>query len=535
MDTSRLQKRQNAPKHQDYKDLVRVVQEVKDTAETFIKIRPIKNMVVAAFTDSSLYGSEGELIPDDEALKGFEKHKLHSQAGSLLVIMNKDTLDDVGDVPFSFADWRTRASRRVIHSTFAAEAQAAVETFGLAKYCRAYLCDILFGYADWKGLDDYGENEIPIMLFTDCKSLFDNLKKEGSVPDDKWVAVPVASLRGAVSAGPGRDTRKAEARWVPSRWQLADCLTKMALSAGFRETMNKSTTRLHELSLQHVKRNKTAKLAKAVDRNHAPLTGTHYTWLCYDTDTTTTTQLPQQVANPSSGCNPFESHVSGGPSVFEDFAENFRHCSKRTRSAAQSTWKTLKIAVWKTLTKTFTMPSSSSVQKIKETHGAAEDRIELEMLTAESAVQDSPLLEAPVVVKIEQDDDEIEKGQLERVLGIHGDLAFLQNPEKEQELADFESYEPKKDHEHLYWVPHKLMCYALRTQPFLRFLFRESYVEFKNDDDYIVNCSTREKQITSARCGRSFGLERSCMIQKNLVELISQDFTAHFFRMLTSL
>ena len=56
------------------------------------------------------------------------------------------------------------------------------------------------------------------MLFTDCKSLFDNLKKDGSVPDDEWVAVPVASLRGAVSAGPGRDTRKAEARLVPSRW-----------------------------------------------------------------------------------------------------------------------------------------------------------------------------------------------------------------------------------------------------------------------------------------------------------------------------
>ena len=205
-------------------------------------------MVVAAFTDSSLYGSEGELIPDDDALSGYDKHKLHSQAGSLLVIMNKDHLDDVGDVPFSFAGWRTRASRRVLHSTFAAEAQAGVETFGLARYYRAYLCDILFGYADWKGLDEYGEDEIPIVLFTDCKSSFDNLRKDGSVPDDKWVAVPVASLRGAATAGPGRDTRKAEARWVPSRWQLADCLMKRGLSAVFRERMSKASTRLHELS-----------------------------------------------------------------------------------------------------------------------------------------------------------------------------------------------------------------------------------------------------------------------------------------------
>ena len=155
-----------------------VVKEVNGTADTVIKIRKIDNMIVAAFTDSSLYGSEGELIPDDDALSGYDKHKLHSQAGSLLLIMNKDHLDDVGDVPFSFADWRTRASRRVLHSTFAAEAQAAVEIFGLARYYRAYLCDILVGYADWKGLDECGEDKIPIVSFADCKSLFDNLKKE---------------------------------------------------------------------------------------------------------------------------------------------------------------------------------------------------------------------------------------------------------------------------------------------------------------------------------------------------------------------
>ena len=63
VDVSRLQKRQNIPKYQDYKDLVKVVQEVKDTADTVIKIRPVKNMVAAAFTGSSLYGSERRAYP----------------------------------------------------------------------------------------------------------------------------------------------------------------------------------------------------------------------------------------------------------------------------------------------------------------------------------------------------------------------------------------------------------------------------------------------------------------------------------------
>ena len=259
VDTSRSQKRQNAPKYEDLKDLVKVVREVKDTSDVVIKIRPVKNMVIAAYTDSSLYGSEGELIDNDEDLSGYDKHKLHSQGGSLIVIMNKNHLDDLNDVPFSFADWRTRASRRVLHSTFGAEAQSAVETIGLAKYYRAYMADVLLGYAEWRPLESYGETEIPIVLFTDCKSLFDHLKKEGSVPDDKWVAVPIGSLRGAVSAGPGRNEAKADCRWVPSRWQLADCLTKKGLAAGFRERISSGTTRLHELSLQEVKRKKKPK------------------------------------------------------------------------------------------------------------------------------------------------------------------------------------------------------------------------------------------------------------------------------------
>ena len=144
------------------------------------------------------------------------------------------------------------------------------------------------------------------------------------MPDDKWIALPVASLRRAIGAGQSRDTRKAEARWVPSRWQLADCLTKKGLSVGFREAMKKGYTRLHELSLQHVRRNRAAKSAAKSASYEAD---THWTWLCYDKDTTT--QLPQPVANHSLGCSWLESHISGGLPVVE---KNL--CSKPTRSGS---------------------------------------------------------------------------------------------------------------------------------------------------------------------------------------------------------
>jgi len=93
-----------------------------------------------------------------------------------------------------------------------------------------------------------------VLMFTDCKSLFDNLRKDGSVPDDRWTAIAIAGLRCAVSAGPGRRQDKAECLWVPSRWQLADGLTKRGLDKVVRARMLSGTTRLHEESLQAIQR-----------------------------------------------------------------------------------------------------------------------------------------------------------------------------------------------------------------------------------------------------------------------------------------
>ena len=76
---------------------------------------------------------------------------------------------------------------------------------------------MLLGHADWIDVTSYGESPMAIILYTDCKSLYDHLKKEGAVPDDKWVAVAVASLKCAVSAGAGRNTDKSECRWLASR------------------------------------------------------------------------------------------------------------------------------------------------------------------------------------------------------------------------------------------------------------------------------------------------------------------------------
>ena len=113
--------------------------------------------------------------------------------------ISKDHLENIDDVPLSVMDWRTRAAKRVFHATFAAESQAGVDTVGIAKYLWAYWCDVMFGFADWVDVTEYGEEQLPIVLYTDCKSLYDHLRKDGAVPDDKWIAVAIASQMCCIS------------------------------------------------------------------------------------------------------------------------------------------------------------------------------------------------------------------------------------------------------------------------------------------------------------------------------------------------
>lgn len=53
-------------------------------------------------------------------------------------MLDADPLEETGPVPFSTMDWRSRASRRVLHSTFAAEATMAFEAASAAAYLRCY-------------------------------------------------------------------------------------------------------------------------------------------------------------------------------------------------------------------------------------------------------------------------------------------------------------------------------------------------------------------------------------------------------------
>ena len=70
-------------------------------------------------------------------MAGYDRHSVYSQAGALIGLMNADDLDKDGDLPLSILDWRSRATKLVVTSTFSAEAVAATEGFGMGVYMRA--------------------------------------------------------------------------------------------------------------------------------------------------------------------------------------------------------------------------------------------------------------------------------------------------------------------------------------------------------------------------------------------------------------
>ena len=190
-----------------------------------------------------------ELFDTDEELRQYDRHKVRSQVGVVVAAIPAEDLDQMDEISVSILDWRSRSSARVVVSTFAAETSAALEGYGMAAFMRAMLCEAMYGHSG-ASVTDYGEEQMPVILFTDCRSLYDHVKSEGNVPDDKHTAIYVAALKTSVSAGVGRNECKAQMRWVASRWMLADGLTKGGLADQMRYYMSTATTRIHEESAQ---------------------------------------------------------------------------------------------------------------------------------------------------------------------------------------------------------------------------------------------------------------------------------------------
>lgn len=112
-------------------------------------------------------------------------------------------------------DWRSGRTPRVCRSTLASEACASDEAADRACFANLVLSELLYQKAAF-----LGDLRLNSFLCTDAKSLYDCLVAENPVLTDKRSMVQVRSVQ--------QSHPPSAIRWVPTKLQFADGLTKLA-------------------------------------------------------------------------------------------------------------------------------------------------------------------------------------------------------------------------------------------------------------------------------------------------------------------
>lgn len=132
-----------------------------------------------------------------------------SQGGYIVFIVGKD-----GNC--SPVWWNSRKIRRVVRSTLAAETLAMSDGVDIAIFISTLFTELLYG--------PKSEQQIPIVCYTDCKSLYEAVKSQKYVTE-KRLRIEISGLKESIENG-----RISKFRWCNSKQQLADSLTKCGAS-----------------------------------------------------------------------------------------------------------------------------------------------------------------------------------------------------------------------------------------------------------------------------------------------------------------
>ncbi|CAL1168448.1 unnamed protein product [Cladocopium goreaui] len=180
---------------------------------------------------------------DDILMTGKEKKLVYSQKGAVLGLVSQGDIDKGEPVKMNILDWRSTTNKRVIESSLAAETHAAIQAHGLSRFVQALLAEATLGTEVVSYLDDEDWQSIaPLNMITDCKSIYDHVRKDGQHLSEKGNVIQVMLLRKMCSTRP--HTGKARLLWVPTRNQLADGLTKTGRGKHIRENLGEA--KFHE-------------------------------------------------------------------------------------------------------------------------------------------------------------------------------------------------------------------------------------------------------------------------------------------------
>ncbi|CAL1158281.1 unnamed protein product [Cladocopium goreaui] len=196
----------------DLKQLHATLKYVKETPQYGINIMDVpftRDSVVLGYSDSSWANAR----------------KSGSQIGVLVGLTTPSVKTTMA--PFTLLDWRSARSPRVCRSTLAAEATAADECADRLAYVNLFISELMYNQAAHRV-----GSRLATLQAVDAKSLFDAIMSENPSLNDKRTLVSIRAIQETISSK--------EIRWVPTRFQFGDGLTKTddKLLEAFRRWLN---------------------------------------------------------------------------------------------------------------------------------------------------------------------------------------------------------------------------------------------------------------------------------------------------------
>ena len=254
---NQLQKRVNCLEVKDLEVANQIVRIVKKNEVSLTFKNLGKDVAVVSYHDAGLYNSLGVEISEDDGdmLQSFrDKKLLYSQKGSLVGLVKREDLERSSAVPLNVLSWRSKSNKRIIESSFAAETHAALMGYGNGHFMRVLLLEVYkgsFAVSQAEGTDWF--SQMPLVMATDCKSVYDCIKRDAQSVGDKSNAINVAILRQLCSGENHPVGERARLLWLPTRHQLADGLTKHEKASELQQALKAGSAVFHGLSAKSLR------------------------------------------------------------------------------------------------------------------------------------------------------------------------------------------------------------------------------------------------------------------------------------------
>ena len=183
------------------KNINKTIRKAKDKRNKirFVKLGPISSLIVKVYSDAS-FGNQDE--------------STRSTAGRIIFIENEESK------VMNVAAWKTKKIPRVCRSVKGAETRALEDALDVGVHTARLIEEIYKGDIEIKN-----PGQIPVKALTDSKSVWENLHNTRQC-EERLLRNSIAGMKEMMELDMVKSVD-----WVPTKEQLADCLTKRGKNA----------------------------------------------------------------------------------------------------------------------------------------------------------------------------------------------------------------------------------------------------------------------------------------------------------------